>query len=236
MRGGREVVLKLGWPHPEGVHEAGALRFFGGRGAVRLLDADEPFALLLERCRPGTDLSTMPPEAAHQIAASLLASLWRAPDSSVAFSTVGQTIERWSATFATERPQYPRGILAAAASVGNELLRSTSSVMVLHGDFRPRNVLYSAANGWLSIDPKPLIGDPNYDLAPYLVTRAQEAMASGDAVRWMRSLAVTLAGFLSLSPYRIAAWSFVRSVGWPWGAPIAHVFKTVADELRPHGH
>src|SRR5687768_16654062 len=47
-REGTAVVLKFAWPHPEAEAEAAGLRFFAGRGAARLLDADEAdFALLL---------------------------------------------------------------------------------------------------------------------------------------------------------------------------------------------
>jgi len=48
--GGSEAVLKVFLPDLENRHEADALRHYGGRGAVRLLE-DEPGALLLERLR-----------------------------------------------------------------------------------------------------------------------------------------------------------------------------------------
>ena len=57
---GQEVVLKVQKPHRESEHEAAALELWDGDGAVRLLD-DEPgdYALLLERCVPGTPLSAV---------------------------------------------------------------------------------------------------------------------------------------------------------------------------------
>src|SRR4051794_13898650 len=53
--GGLEAVLKVFLPDLENRHEADALRHYGGRGAVRLLDV-ETGALLLERLRPGPSL------------------------------------------------------------------------------------------------------------------------------------------------------------------------------------
>jgi streptomycin 6-kinase len=53
---GKDFALKVGWPHPEAMHEADGLRTWGGAGAVWLYRADElPQAtvLILERCRPG---------------------------------------------------------------------------------------------------------------------------------------------------------------------------------------
>src|SRR5438445_6532229 len=61
--GGTEMVLKVGWRHPEALHEAEGLRAWGGNGAVRLLAAEEledTAALLLEACRPGTPLASHP--------------------------------------------------------------------------------------------------------------------------------------------------------------------------------
>src|SRR5215213_3461558 len=40
-RGGAELVLKVGWAHPEALHEADGLRAWAGQGAVRLYAAEE---------------------------------------------------------------------------------------------------------------------------------------------------------------------------------------------------
>jgi streptomycin 6-kinase len=60
-RDGADVVLKVSLPHDEARGEAAALRAWSGRGAVRLLDSSRPdWALLLERCVPGTGLAEAP--------------------------------------------------------------------------------------------------------------------------------------------------------------------------------
>ena len=52
---GTRAVLKLIYPHREAEHEAEALALWDGDGAVRLLaHDDERWAMLLERCEPGT--------------------------------------------------------------------------------------------------------------------------------------------------------------------------------------
>ncbi len=59
---GERLVLKVGLPHYEALHEADGLRAWDGEGAVRLHDAlviDETSALLLELCEPGTPLSQL---------------------------------------------------------------------------------------------------------------------------------------------------------------------------------
>ena len=75
---GTDVVLKLVYPHRESEHEADALELIDGDGAVRLLARDESgFALLIERCEPGTPLSERGQEAALDVLIALLPRLWK---------------------------------------------------------------------------------------------------------------------------------------------------------------
>src|SRR5204862_53508 len=68
---------RLGHPIPEAEHEADALARWDGDGAVRLLDRSEDgWAVLLERCVPGTPLSAAGPDAALGVLTRLLARLW----------------------------------------------------------------------------------------------------------------------------------------------------------------
>src|SRR5262245_27098215 len=78
---GSSAVLKINFPEEESEHEADALYFWGGVGAVRLLAHDRRRrALLLERCRPGTTLWQLPDEEeANRIACAVLRRLWRPP-------------------------------------------------------------------------------------------------------------------------------------------------------------
>ena len=81
-REGVDVVLKISLPHDEARGEADALRYWAGHGAVALLaHAPDDWALLLERCRPGTALAEEPApddarlrSGAHVLAALLGAS------------------------------------------------------------------------------------------------------------------------------------------------------------------
>ena len=38
---GKDLVLKVGWPHPEAAHEADGLRVWDGAGAIRLCRVNE---------------------------------------------------------------------------------------------------------------------------------------------------------------------------------------------------
>ncbi len=73
---GTPAVLKVFWPHREAEQEADALERWDGEGAVRLLARDdERSALLLERCEPGSFLSTADDPVGVLI--ELLPRLWR---------------------------------------------------------------------------------------------------------------------------------------------------------------
>jgi len=97
---------------------------------------------------------------------------------------------------------------------------------VFHGDFNPGNVA-SGRDGWLSIDCKPLIGDPAYDLAQFLANRPG-AVAPAAAVTEMTRQIEFFAGDLGLDFDRIVRWAFVKSLGRTWGPATAATFARVA--------
>ena len=232
---GAEVVLKIAWPHKEAETEAAGLRAFDGRGAVRLLEADEAdFVLLLERCRPGDELWGVPFDEALAVAAEVLQRLWRAPRPGDAgtITTLAATVEAWNAGHATGATGYPPDLVAAAARLGTELVATTEEVVVVHGDFNPFNVVRAQREPWLAIDPKPLLGDRAYDLAQFLVNYDEQARSSGDPKRFYGHAIASFADALGLDPFRIAGWAFVKSIGWTWSVPLAQLFGELADDAR----
>ncbi len=79
---GHEMVMKVGWRHPEALHEAEGLRAWSGHGAVRLYagkELDDTVGLLLEACRPGTALAARPEEEQDLVVTDLLRRLWSVP-------------------------------------------------------------------------------------------------------------------------------------------------------------
>jgi hypothetical protein len=74
---GGDAVLKINLRDAETKHEGDAFERWQGRGAVRLLAHDrERWALLIERCRPGTQLWALAEDEATTIAADVLEQLW----------------------------------------------------------------------------------------------------------------------------------------------------------------
>ena len=75
---GEDAVLKVGWEgDDEALHDADAFELWGGNGAVRLLRRDDARrATLLERARPGTDLSGVDEDEATAVAVDVATRLW----------------------------------------------------------------------------------------------------------------------------------------------------------------
>src|SRR6266568_3955336 len=97
------VVLKVGWPHDEALHEADGLRVWDGRGTVRLLAADvsgRASVLLTEACEPGTTLAAaLPADEQDMVVAGLLRRLWIEPGAGHPFRPLREMCEKWAAEF-----------------------------------------------------------------------------------------------------------------------------------------
>jgi len=232
LRDGSEAVLKITFPHDDPRFEAHALRFLDGRGAVRLLQASEDgFSLLLERCLPGTDLWSLGEEEGNAVASRMLTRMWRVPDPSEPFMSLSDYVAHWwddlPRILATA--EYDGEVVAEAVPRGRELAVSQPRSVLLHGDFHPGNVLAARREPWLFIDPKPLIGEPAYDLAQWLYNRARFVIQSADAVAVLRQQIDRFATDLGLDPARIAGWAFVKALGRQCGPEFVTLFQQVAQ-------
>jgi streptomycin 6-kinase len=203
-RAGGEAVLKVLVPSDETASEPDALRWWGGRGAVRLLDHDpDRCAMLLESCVPGHDLWSDPDPAA--LATRCLRRLWVDPPPRV-FEPLGERTADWAAKLEDRaaRSGYAEPEAAEAAVLLRELPSSEPVRLLLHGDFHPGNVLASRREPWLAIDPQPVVGDPAFDTGQLIVNLVSRGHDPAAACR-------TVAGEAGLDPDRVRAWGFARA-------------------------
>jgi streptomycin 6-kinase len=211
--GGSEAVLKLFLPDLENRHEADALRHYDGRGAVRLLQ-DEPGALLLERLRPGTSLwQLQDDDEAARVVAGLLEQLWHAPAEGHPFRTLTGDAMRWSdeirdAWAALRRP-FERELADLGGTLAAELAQSQGEQVVLHQDLHGGNVLRAERSPWLAIDPKPLVGEREFDLAS-LIRDTRERIDE----RLVRRRLDLLSELLGLDRERMRCWAIVHALAW----------------------
>jgi streptomycin 6-kinase len=232
---GVEAVLKLQLLDEESEGEPVALRAWDGDGAVRLLDHDEATgAMLLERLDPARMLSHVPdPREAVLVIARLLAHLTSGPApegmrrlGDIAAAMLEQT------PWALERIPDPeaRALVADCAAAVREVVAEPGD-RLLHWDLHDENVLAADRAPWLAIDPKPLAGDPGFELLPAIWNRFDAA-----EIRW-RFDAMT--DVLALDRARARAWSLGRVLqNCLWeiedGRPLEPEQLEIARRLREH--
>ncbi|MFI2203686.1 aminoglycoside phosphotransferase family protein [Streptomyces sp. NPDC020192] len=203
---GTRAALKLQLPDEENAGEPVALRIWDGDGAVRLLDHDPATGtLLLERLDESRMLAGIADtRAAVDIVARLLAHLtsFPAPPDMRRLDDIAEAmLERTPR--ALERigdPEARRTVADCAAAVRE--VAGEPSDRLLHWDLHFENVLAADRADWLAIDPKPLAGDPGFELWPALVNRFEAA-----EVAW-RFDAMT--DVLGLDRERARAWTLGR--------------------------
>lgn len=208
-------ALKVGWIDVETRAEPSALRAWGGRGAALLLREDGASgAMLLERLDERRVLLDVPIEQALDIAAAILGSL-RVP-AVQGLRVTSDTAGRWSKEFPEDWQRLgepcSESLVTSAVQVCRELAVPPPELSTLHGDFHYANILGRGAHDWAAIDPKPLNGDPAYEVVPLLRNRWPEIRgddpSSATVERRMRRFA-ELAALDLAATYK---WCLVRSV------------------------
>ena len=206
---GVPAVLKISLADAGSEHEHLVLRRWGGNGAVRLLSADPPRrAVLLERLRPES-LATLPDVDACEVVAGLYRRL-HVP-ALPQLRTLGSYLEQWAVEIEAlpRSAPIPHRLVEQAMVLGRELADEPGNTVV-HGNLHYENVLAADREPWLAIAPRPMNGDPHYELAPMLWHRWDEFAGNiRDGVRRRFHTLVDAAGF---DEDRARAWVIVRVV------------------------
>jgi streptomycin 6-kinase len=229
---GTDAVLKIQFPDRESEHEAAALTHWDGGGAVRLLAHDpERHALLLERCRPGTPLSLLPPDRALDVMVGLLPRLWK--PAGAPFRPLAEEAGWWAGYLPRKwdragRP-FERPLLEAALRELHELPGSQGETVLLHQDLHADNVLRAAREPWLVIDPKPLAGEREFGIAA--LVRGGEL---GHGAEHVRHRLVRLTTELGLDAERARGWTLSQTLAWAFedGAVIPEMVQCARWLLR----
>ncbi|MGC0331148.1 streptomycin 6-kinase [Streptomyces sp. SAI-170] len=217
---GTPAALKLQLQDPETAGEPLALRTWSGTGAVRLLDHDpDTGTMLLERLDATRPLSTHPDtREAARIIARLLTRLTAlpAPPGLRTLGDLTQALLKRTPQALTRIPYDPvRRLLADCAAALAEVATDPGD-RLLHWDLHYDNVLAADRAPWLAIDPKPLAGDPGFELLPALLNRFDP----DDVLPRFE----TMTGEMSLDRARARAWTLARALqNAVWATEEGHV-------------
>ena len=175
--------------------EAEALELWAGDGAVRLLREDRSRrALLVERARPGDDIAELAEEGSdagggrhrtHPLA-----------NGRRAFGWIGDHVPRWLDNAEGHELVPLARELYASLDVGRATL--------VHGDFHHHNILQSA-RGPVAIDPKPMLGEPEYDIPSFLWNPIPYRMRLDVTERRLAAFAAA-----GLDEQRMRMWAVIR--------------------------
>ncbi|MEU8664270.1 aminoglycoside phosphotransferase family protein, partial [Actinoplanes philippinensis] len=214
-RDGERLMLRLTPPGPDVTGQVAALRFWDGRGTVRLFDADTDAGVMLLERLSRTSLGDVPvDEAMHVLGAMTRRLAVPAPDHvrSTADAVAGRVAALGGEWERLGRP-FDERILRRALSVGERLSHGAGGDAV-DADLHSAQVLRGDREPWLMVDPVLMRGDRAFDLGRVLWTRLDEMPARADVVRGF-DIAVRAA---ALDRDHARDWVLYRAVDyWLWG-------------------
>jgi streptomycin 6-kinase len=204
---GDDAVLKVvPVEDDEADHEADALELLAGDGAVRLLRHDrDRRAMLIERARPGHDASALPENEAIGVAIAAAKRFWRPAERDRPFRWIGDHVPRWLDNAGDH-------YLVRQAKEIYATMRPSDTTLI-HGDFHHHNLLRHG-DGWVVIDPKPMVGEPEFDVPTFLWNPIGHLPTQDGVERWIAAFADA-----GLDANLIRRWAVVR--GTYLGLPLS---------------
>ncbi|MGW1343588.1 aminoglycoside phosphotransferase family protein [Kribbella sp. NPDC002412] len=238
---GAEAVLKLQPVNDESESEALALRTWSRDDVVEVLEDDPTTStLLLERLEPRT-LDDVPDHVeATRILAELLTRLSAvpAPPGVRRLADVAhQMVEDAPALIPLLSDSAERQLVRRFVAQVTELLPESGD-RLLHWDLHYYNVMAAQRQPWLVIDPKPLAGDPGFEVFPVLWNRWDDLVATGQLEQAIQDRFDLMLEVTGIDRDRALGWTagrILQNVLWDIEddeTAMNPVLRTIADALR----
>ena len=170
--------------------------------------------MLVERARPGNDIAALPEDEATRIAIETGLRLWR--PAAEPFRWIGDHVPRWLGNAEC----HPLAPLARELYATFEPGRAT----LVHGDFHHHTLLRSE-RGHLAIDPKPMLGEPEYDVPSFLWNPLPYRMRRDVTERRLAAFAAA-----GLDEERMRKWAVIRGAYLGADAGEIEVLRALVEE------
>lgn len=212
------VVLKIA-PFESFIQsEVEALKAFNGCGSVLLLNYNcQCHASLLQQALPGTTLKSLYSKEKELSMNAYIQTMRAIHARSIPSKAQFPHIRDWLKSIENVKEgQIPQHYLDTALQLKERLLNSSKKEILLHGDLHHDNVLKHHRT-WLSIDPKGVIGEAEFEIAAFDFISSCELFSSKNVVSLFYQRLSKIARLSKLSQERIADWVYVRLIlGAAW--------------------
>jgi streptomycin 6-kinase len=221
LKDGNKAALKCGVPNHEFKNEINALENYAGNGAVKLIAKNAKKGWLLEeRCIPGKNLLSLKnDEKATTVALNLMQQLWRPLNSQIKFPTLAKLLcglDRLQKYSQNNPKALPKKLIDFSLGASKELLASSGEQVLLHGDLHHFNILSSARNSWLAIDPKGVIGEREYEICTLLRNPGPQLLTSMNTKKVLARRLDQIVEHTGFNRERILLWSIVNATLTAW--------------------
>jgi len=212
------VVLKIGFDVKVITDEKKALEYFDGNASIKLINYHEAHnTLLLQQAIPGISLKALYPANAELVMDYYVATMQKLLSRPLPKEHNFRHIRDWlQALDRIKLGELPQNLLTKAIQLKNALLASQTKEILLHGDLHHDNILQDQ-DAWLAIDPKGIIGEPEFEIAAFDFIRNTEWTNNSQIKQLFLSRIAVMATKANLDAERIKKWIFVRSMlGAAW--------------------
>lgn len=208
------IILKIGMNSKALTKEASCLKAFS-KHAVTEVIADDNNMIIMQRAVPGSTLKDHFPDNDIDTTKILCESIKELHKASIPESHNFLSLSELFKTL-DQKLAIPDEILSKAKHLRDDLLKSTTKEVLLHGDLHHDNILQNG-DSWLVIDPKGFIGDPAFEPAAYLCNPIPELLQENQPREIIENRINICSDELEIDSRRIADWLYAKSVlCWAW--------------------
>lgn len=212
-RADHAVVLKISCDKNTIDDERQALKYFAGQGSIELIDYHNSYhAMLLHQAVPGVTLKSLYLTNVEYVIKNYLIVVQKLHtnkyDGKYQFNHISDWLKAIDNCTSVLMPQHLKN---KALHLKNELLVSAENQVLMHGDLHHDNILKDT-DQWLAIDPKGIIGEPEFEVAAFDFIHESEIKPCHGIYRLFEERIKFISQNSHFNIKRIKQWVFIRLI------------------------